>query len=339
MTAGSRSIAVLLAATLLGPAARAVADSRPSERDRQLASDLVKKAIARSSSGDHAGAIDLYNKAYTLVPNSLLLSNIGAEFQQDGMFREALDYFCKYLQEDPSGTNAPYARAQAKLLQRQLGHKKMTDRDACAARDDGDDASSRTGAGTGTGRLDIGAERSDRGDRSVPDRPDRTERDAKRPEADAREPRRADSPRTEVARADFDHRPGDAPTPLPVERDAPLAAASGNTVLMYTGVGVGVAGLIAAGIGIYDGFQARDVSDQISSHDQSKAWPEDIRELESRGQHYENLQIGFLIASGVLAATGVVLYVVSRPDSAEHGQERSIAVAPTTNGLSVFGRF
>jgi tetratricopeptide (TPR) repeat protein len=331
MTAGSRTIAVLLATTLLAPAARAVADGRPTERERQLASDLVKKAIARSSAGDHAGAIDLYNKAYTLVPNSLLLSNIGAEFQQDGMYREALDYFCKYLQEDPSGTNAPYAKAQAKLLQRQLGHKKAGDRDACASRDDGDDASSRTGAGTG--RLDIGAER---GDRAAADK---TEREPKRSEADRPEPRRADPPRTEVARADFDRRPGDASTGLPVERDAPVATASGNTILMYTGVGVGVAGLIAAGIGIYDGFQARDISDQISSHDQSKAWPEDIRTLEANGQRYENLQIGFLIASGVLATTGVVLYVISRPDGSDHGQERTIAVAPTANGMTVFGRF
>ena len=42
--------------------------------------------------------------------------------------------------------------------------------------------------------------------------------------------------------------------------------------------------------------------------------PEDIRTLESNGQRYENLQIGFLIASGVLATTGIVLYVISRPD-------------------------
>src|SRR5215831_2508839 len=136
MTAVCRSAAVALAAVLAAAGAPrpALADGKPpTEKDRQAASELVKKAIARSQAGDHAAAIKVYLQAYTLVPNSLLLSNIGAEFQQDGMYKEALDYFCKYLEQDPTGTNAPYARSQAKILQRQLGRKRVDDRDVCAA--------------------------------------------------------------------------------------------------------------------------------------------------------------------------------------------------------------
>ena len=55
-----------------------------------LAGDLVKKAIARSQAGDHNAAIEIYLQAYTILPNPLLLSNIGAEFQQSGMPKEAL---------------------------------------------------------------------------------------------------------------------------------------------------------------------------------------------------------------------------------------------------------
>src|ERR1051325_3954211 len=133
MTGALRPAAVVVAA-MLATAAPAFAQSKqPSQKDRQAASGLVKKAIARSQAGDHAAAIKIYNQAYTLVPNSLLLSNIGAEFQQDGMYKEALDYFCKYLEQDPAGTNAPYARSQAKILQRQLGRKRIDERDGCAA--------------------------------------------------------------------------------------------------------------------------------------------------------------------------------------------------------------
>ncbi|HEY6177221.1 MAG TPA: hypothetical protein VIX73_22345, partial [Kofleriaceae bacterium] len=131
MTGALRPAAVVVAA-MLATAAPAFAQSKqPSQKDLQTASDLVKKAIARSQAGDHAAAIKIYNQAYTLVPNSLLLSNIGAEFQQDGMYKEALDYFCKYLEQDPAGTNAPYARSQAKILQRQLGRKRIDERDVC----------------------------------------------------------------------------------------------------------------------------------------------------------------------------------------------------------------
>ena len=58
------------------------------------------------------------------------------------------------------------------------------------------------------------------------------------------------------------------------------------------------------------------------------------------GERDNKLQVGFLIASGVLVTTGVVLYVVGRPDAArEHATDKTVRVAPTANGFAVFGRF
>ncbi|HEU4732884.1 MAG TPA: tetratricopeptide repeat protein [Kofleriaceae bacterium] len=132
MVGGSRRTAALLAAMLLaGPA---LADPKgPTDKDKQVAGDLVKKAIARSQAGDHSAAIDIYLQAYTIVPNSILLSNIGTEYQQSGKPREALRYFCMYLDKDPDGTNAPYATSQAKALQILLGNKDVDEHDVCAA--------------------------------------------------------------------------------------------------------------------------------------------------------------------------------------------------------------
>ena len=126
----------LVAAIALTAAAGrpALADPKPpSEKDKQIASELVKKAIARSQVGDHGAAIDIYLQAYTIVPNPTLLSNLGAEYQQSGKPKEALRYFCMYLEKDRDGANAPYATAQAKLLQAQLGNKNVSDDDVCAA--------------------------------------------------------------------------------------------------------------------------------------------------------------------------------------------------------------
>jgi tetratricopeptide (TPR) repeat protein len=120
-------------AGLLLVAGPAIGEPKPaSEKDKQLAGELVKKAIARSQAGDHSAAIDIYLQAYTIVPNSILLSNIGAEFQQSGKQREALRYFCMYLEKDPTGTNAPYATSQARALQNLLGNKHLDDEELCA---------------------------------------------------------------------------------------------------------------------------------------------------------------------------------------------------------------
>jgi len=331
MTDGTRCIAVALASALL--ASPALADPKaPSDKDRQVASDLVKKAIARSQAGDHAGAIKLYNLAFALVPNSLLLSNIGAEYQQDGMYKDALEYFCKYLQEDPSGTNAPYARSQAKILQRQLGKKKVSDRDVCAAPVKDDDATDDAGrrvepARPDTGRSDIGKTDPARGepvraDTGRSDPPRGTERTGKSERV----------PRT-TAQAPGQISPLDDP---PAARDS----SSGNPPLMYVGLGLAVAGLAAAGAGVYYGVQAKDISEKISQQDPTKPWPPGIRELEARGQRYEDWQIGCLIASGVALTAGVVVYVAGRPDSSEHRADKvAVGITPTHNGVSLFGRF
>ncbi|TMQ04489.1 MAG: tetratricopeptide repeat protein [Deltaproteobacteria bacterium] len=264
----------------------------PSAKDRQLASELVKKAIARSRAGDHETAIEIYLQANTLAPNPLLLSNIASEYQQNNMPDEALNYFCMYLDKDPSGTNAPYAISQVKLIKRQLG-KKFDASDVCATpRDD--------------------------------DRPRKTK---------SKEPREPED-RPPIKDPPPDKPPGVTPRIETAQRD------SGNPTLMYTGVAAGIAGLAATGAGVYYGLQAKSISDQISAQDPANPWPPGIRDMQNRGQRYENMQIGFLVAGGVLVTAGVVLYIISRPDGSGERSDRTVVrVAPTTNGVAVFGQF
>jgi tetratricopeptide (TPR) repeat protein len=276
MPNSSRCIAVLLAAALFAGSARpALADPKPvSAKDQRLASELVKKAIAMSEAGDHDAAIKLYNDAYLLAPNSLLLSNIGAQYQELGQWEDALEYHCRYLKEHPSGTNAPFARSQAKLMQHQLG-RKVNSKDPCATPPD-DESTDRT----------------------------RTSDDRTRTNDDQ-------------------------------------GKARGNPVLMYSGLAAGTAGLVAAGISVYFGIQGKNLSDQANAI--MPPWDPDkvhkLNELNNEGHHDNRLQIGFLVASGVLVTTGVGLYMVGRPDANEHASDKTIHVTPTANGFAVFGRF
>ncbi len=125
----------LVAALVCGPAGAGQAQPgapAPAPNDAQVtqAKDLVNKAIAKSQAGDHAAAIELYLQAYNIAPLPLLLSNLAAEYQQAQKPIEALKYFCKYLEIEPTGPNVSYATAQARVLQTQL-HNPVDDSKVC----------------------------------------------------------------------------------------------------------------------------------------------------------------------------------------------------------------
>jgi tetratricopeptide (TPR) repeat protein len=126
----SRALAcVLIASTTLAHAQ----PNKPSAAQIQQAGDLVKKAIAKSQAGDHTLAIELYQQAYIVIPNPVLLSNIGSEYQSVQRPADAVKYFCKYLEAEPDGANATYATTQVKALQGQLGND-VDDSDVCHAK-------------------------------------------------------------------------------------------------------------------------------------------------------------------------------------------------------------
>jgi tetratricopeptide (TPR) repeat protein len=126
MTGSLRAIAVV---ALLAPA---VVLAQPNAKEKQQASDLVKKAIAKSQAGEHDEAVELYLQAYTIIPQPLLLSNIGSEYQQMKKPVEALKYFCKYIEADPTGNNVSYAVAQVRTLHVDMGNvPPIDDEDLC----------------------------------------------------------------------------------------------------------------------------------------------------------------------------------------------------------------
>lgn len=110
------------ALVLIATTAIAQAQPKPTQAQIGAAGDLVKKAIAKSQAGDHSAAIELYQQAYTIIPQPILLSNIGSEYQQAQKPADAVKYFCKYLDAEPAGNGATFATNQVKSLQIQLGN-------------------------------------------------------------------------------------------------------------------------------------------------------------------------------------------------------------------------
>jgi hypothetical protein len=126
----ARAATLVVIAGATAGAVVADAQPNPSAAQKQQAGELVKKAIAKSRDGEHSAAVEMYQQAFLIVPQPLLLSNIASEYQLLGKNAEAVKYFCRYLEADPNGSMVGYATTQTKQLQAQLGNQ-IDDKDVC----------------------------------------------------------------------------------------------------------------------------------------------------------------------------------------------------------------
>ena len=256
-----------------------------SPKDKQKAGELVKQAIAKSQAGDHQGAVDLYNEAYKIIPQPLLLSNIGSEYQQmEHKEVEALGYFCKYLaSEGPNGQNSPYVTAQAKLLYIRLGGvTDVKDEDVCKPI-------------------------------------------VKPPPPPTPDPISNPTPTPE-------------PTPTGPVDSGPK---SKTPAMRYVGMGLAVVGAGMFGFGVYEGLQAKSISDEITNHPMGDPWDSNIKDREAEGEAAEKKQIIFMAAGGVALVAGVAMVFVFKPktESAEQHVMVTPVVTGDTLGFAAAGRF
>jgi hypothetical protein len=260
-----------------------------SSKDKQKAGELVKQAIAKSQAGDHQGAVDLYNEAYKIIPQPLLLSNIGSEYQQmEHKEVEALGYFCKYLaSEGPNGQNSPYVTAQAKLLYIRLGGvTDVKDEDVC------------------------------------------------KPIVKPPPPMPVDNGNTTTTT------PTTTPEPGPTG-PADSGPKTKTPAMRYVGMGVALVGAGMFGFGVYEGLQAKSISDEITNHPMGDPWDSNIKDREADGEAAEKKQIIFMAAGGVALVAGVAMVFVFKPktESAEQHVMVTPVVTGDTLGFAAAGRF
>ena len=78
--------------------------------DRQVAAELVRKAIAKQDAGKIEEAVELYHKAYCLEPVPVLIYNIGTAYKAGDKPLEALRYFRLFVKTAPNAAEAVDAR-------------------------------------------------------------------------------------------------------------------------------------------------------------------------------------------------------------------------------------
>src|SRR5215468_1047360 len=111
---------LLLPAILLGIlGAAAVAGAQP-EGDLARARALDKAGTEAFRAGRYDQAIASYQAAYALAPRAGGLFNIGRAYHKKGDAQHALEYYRRYLADEPKGPVAAEARAYVADLERAL---------------------------------------------------------------------------------------------------------------------------------------------------------------------------------------------------------------------------
>jgi tetratricopeptide (TPR) repeat protein len=101
----SRLVAVMLVASHAAAAPPAPKDD--AARARAEAREHFTAGIQAFERGDYDGAIAEYKQAYDLTHAPALLFNLAQVYRKKGSNDEALDYYRRYLREEPNARNRP----------------------------------------------------------------------------------------------------------------------------------------------------------------------------------------------------------------------------------------
>jgi tetratricopeptide (TPR) repeat protein len=97
---------------------------------KKLAKEYVDAGLAAQEAGDYDGAIELYQKAYALVPHPILHFNIGQAHRLAGRDEEARASYEAYLDADPKGAKVKEAKSFLKEIEARLTVKRRQDEEA-----------------------------------------------------------------------------------------------------------------------------------------------------------------------------------------------------------------
>ncbi|MBT8492954.1 MAG: tetratricopeptide repeat protein [Deltaproteobacteria bacterium] len=122
--------------------------------------------------------------------------------------------------------------------------------------------------------------------------------------------------------------PPPAARPAVVDDRQP-AREGGSELLRYSGVAVGVTGLVLTGFGVKFAFDARGHEDALSENDGQ--WTEDLLDRIDDGERAERNAIVFLSTGAGAVALGAALYYLGL----DRGGMATMAVNPTAGGGTV----
>jgi len=96
------------------------ASAQPSDDAVRAAEAHYKQGAAFFAAGDFGKALGEFQASYDLVPEPLLLFNMGLCYREGGRKREALDHFRRYVEQQPDGDRADEASEYIAALTAEL---------------------------------------------------------------------------------------------------------------------------------------------------------------------------------------------------------------------------
>jgi tetratricopeptide (TPR) repeat protein len=282
-----RFLLVVVAAAV--PLSTARAQPAPPSKS-QTAKSYVDAGLAAQNAGDYDTAIELYGKAYALVPHPVLLFNMGQAHRLAKREDKAVELYRKFLAEKPTGPEAQIARDLLAEIEKRKADEARKIEDARKA-----DATRKA------------------------DEARKAEEMRKADEArKAEEMRKADETRkTEDARKAEETRKADETRRAADERDRPARV---RRYKRYAGIGTAGVGVVAVGVSVGFGLKARRLSSELSEMGA-------VYDLDTihDGESAERISIISAIAGGALIAGGVVIYWLGREKGASSDH---VAVTP-----------
>jgi tetratricopeptide (TPR) repeat protein len=284
------------------PVTRAHAQPAKPVDKKKAAKEYVDAGQAAQTAGDYETAIEMYSKAYELVPHPVLLFNMAQAHRLAGRATEAVDLYRRYLAEEPKGSKAKTAREFITALEQRMRAEETRKAQEAAAAEEA-----------------------------------RKAEEARRAE-EARKAQEAEDARKAQEAADAARKPPGDETELGVGPAPPGREGGGSPGggLRLGGMVAGGLGVVSLSAGIYFGMQAKSIADELS---EPGAPFTEARDEE--GKSASSKMVILTAAGGALVVGGAVMFFMGRSKGKQAESAAAIAPMFVNGGggIAVHGGF
>lgn len=255
--------------------------------DKKKAKALYDEGLKRYNLAEYPEAIKAWKEAYFLSKRPLLLFNIGQAYRLSGDCKQANIFYDSYQREEPNPKNQDELDEALKLCK----DVKPADKPVVAPPVDTKPA----------------------------DKPVVT------PPVDSKP---ADKPVV----APVDTKPADKvlAQPEPQQPEEPIDEPEPTTTgggLRKLGIGVGIAGVVLGGVGVYFALDSASASSDLDGY--TGPWGQEQIDLEARGERSATLGWALGISGAAAVVAGGVLFAIGGPKAVETS---SVSLIPTSGG-------
>ena len=259
--------------------------------DKKKAKALYDEGLKRYNLAEYPDAIKAWKEAYLLSKKPLLLFNIGQAYRLSGDCKQAMTFYDSYQREEPSPKNQDELDDALKICKDGKAPDKPVDKPVVT-----------------------------------------TTKPVDKPVTPPIGTKPVDKPVTPPVVADKPVAPPPVvaqPTQQEEPVDQPEATTSGGG-MRKIGIGVGIAGVVLGGVGVYFALDSGSASSDLDGF--QGPWGDEQVDLEARGKRSATLGWVFGVSGAAALVAGGVMFAIGGPKAVESS---SMSVIPTKGGGAV----